>query len=95
MAKPLQSQRLSESLRQEGHMFQLMRGGIRKICKEEKRGKWRMAKPVWLESHVWNEVVKTRQRICVSVEMIHTKGLVGETSLRRPEKIVSRTQRAG
>lgn len=75
-------------------MFQVMRGGIKK-CKEEERGKWRMAKPMCLEPCAWNEAVKTRQRICVSVELRQTKGLTGEKSLRRPEKIVCRTQQAG
>lgn len=60
MAKPLQSQRLSERLSQEEHVFQVMRGWIRKKFKEEIRGKWRMAKPMWLEPRVWNEAVETR-----------------------------------
>lgn len=53
-----------------------------------------MAKLTWLEPGVWNEAVKTRWRICVSMEMLQTKGLAEEKSLRRPEKIVSRTQQA-
>lgn len=51
-----------------------------------------MAKLTRLEPGVWNEAVKTSLHISVSMEMLQTKGLAEEKSLRRPEKIVSRTQ---